>query len=145
MTAGVGFANSTDVVTGAGTLGSGMWKWINLSQFTSQSGFTVSAGSLLLISGQVGRDATEGVIADPEAQFVKAFENLRAVISEAGATLEDVVEITTYLTSMVHFRVLTKVKERFLTSEPYPAWTCIGVSELALPGLLLEVKATAVV
>jgi uncharacterized repeat protein (TIGR03803 family) len=44
--AGVGFSNSTEVVTGGGTLGSGMWKWINLSQFTSQSGFTVSAGSL---------------------------------------------------------------------------------------------------
>jgi uncharacterized repeat protein (TIGR03803 family) len=44
--ASVGFSNSTDVVTGGGSLGSGMWKWINLSQFTSQSGFTVSAGNL---------------------------------------------------------------------------------------------------
>ena len=44
--AGVGFSNSTDVVTGGGSLGSGMWKWINLSQFTSQSGFSVSAGNL---------------------------------------------------------------------------------------------------
>ena len=44
--AGVGFSNNTDVVTGGGSLGSGMWKWINLSQLTSQSGFTVSAGSL---------------------------------------------------------------------------------------------------
>lgn len=44
--AGAGFSNSMDVVTGGGTLGSGMWKWINLSQFASQSGFTVSAGNL---------------------------------------------------------------------------------------------------
>lgn len=44
--AGVGFSNSTDVVTGGGTLGSGMWKWINLSLFTGQAGFTVSAGNL---------------------------------------------------------------------------------------------------
>ena len=43
---GAGFSNSTDVVTGGGTLGSGMWKWINLSQFSGQTGFTVSAGSL---------------------------------------------------------------------------------------------------
>jgi hypothetical protein len=41
-----GFSNSTDVVTGSGTLGGGMWKWINLSQFTSQTGFTVTAGNL---------------------------------------------------------------------------------------------------
>jgi glucuronoarabinoxylan endo-1,4-beta-xylanase len=44
--AAAGFSNSTDVVTGGGTLGNGMWKWINLSQFTGQTGFTVSAGNL---------------------------------------------------------------------------------------------------
>lgn len=44
--AGAGFSGATDVVTGGGTLGSGMWKWINLSQFTSQAGFAVSAGNL---------------------------------------------------------------------------------------------------
>jgi glucuronoarabinoxylan endo-1,4-beta-xylanase len=44
--AAAGFNNSSDVVTGGGTLGSGVWKWINLSQFTGQPGFTVSAGNL---------------------------------------------------------------------------------------------------
>ena len=44
--AAVGFSNSTDVVTGGGTLGAGMWKWINLSEFINQPGFTVNAGSL---------------------------------------------------------------------------------------------------
>lgn len=44
--AGVGFSNSGDVVTGGGTLGSGIWKWINLSQFSSQSGFTVAQNQL---------------------------------------------------------------------------------------------------
>jgi len=41
-----GFNNGTDVVTGGGTLGSGVWKWINLSLFTSQAGLTVTAGNL---------------------------------------------------------------------------------------------------
>jgi glucuronoarabinoxylan endo-1,4-beta-xylanase len=44
--AGVGFSNATDVVTGGGTLGNGMWKWINLSAFTGQQGFTVAVGHL---------------------------------------------------------------------------------------------------
>jgi glucuronoarabinoxylan endo-1,4-beta-xylanase len=43
---GRGFNNPTDVVTGGGTLGSGMWKWINLSQFNGHPGFPVSAGNL---------------------------------------------------------------------------------------------------
>ena len=41
-----GFNNNSDVVTGGGTLGNSVWKWINLSQFTSQAGFTVTAGNL---------------------------------------------------------------------------------------------------
>lgn len=44
--ANAGFTNTTDVVTGGGSLGSGMWKWINLSQFTNQAGFVVNAGNL---------------------------------------------------------------------------------------------------
>jgi enamine deaminase RidA (YjgF/YER057c/UK114 family) len=35
------------------------------------------------------------------------------------------------------------VKERFFTTKPYPAWTANGVNELALPGLRVEIKATA--
>ena len=111
--------------------------------FQYSPGITVGAGTLLFVSGQVGRDATAGVIDDPEAQFVKAFQNLEAIVRHAGGTLDDVVEITTYLTSMEHLPLLARVKERFFTTEPYPAWTGIGVQELALPGLLLEVKATA--
>jgi glucuronoarabinoxylan endo-1,4-beta-xylanase len=44
--AAAGFNNSADVVTGGGTLGSGVWKRINPSQFTGQNGLTVSAGNL---------------------------------------------------------------------------------------------------
>jgi hypothetical protein len=44
--ASAGFTNSSDVVTGGGTAGTEVWKWINLSQYTSQGGFTVSEGNL---------------------------------------------------------------------------------------------------
>jgi enamine deaminase RidA (YjgF/YER057c/UK114 family) len=113
--------------------------------FQYSPGIRISGGDLVLISGQVGRDSLSGVVADPEAQFTKAFENLESVLREAGATLGDVVEITTYLTSMEYLPLLARVKERFFTSEPFPAWTGIGISELALPGLLLEVRAAAAV
>ena len=42
-----GFSDSTDVVTGGGSLGSGMWKWINLSQFAGNTSFTVGSGRLM--------------------------------------------------------------------------------------------------
>lgn len=44
--AGVGFSNSTDVVTGSGSIGGGIWKWVNLSQLANQAGSTVTSGSL---------------------------------------------------------------------------------------------------
>ncbi len=44
--ASVGFTNATNIVTGGGTVGSGIWKWINLSQFLGQNGFIVNAGNL---------------------------------------------------------------------------------------------------
>ena len=106
-------------------------------------GIVVPAGDLLFVSGQVGRDATGSVASDPETQFTTAFENLAAVLASAGTSLPRVVELTTYHTAMEHFGVFAEVKARFLASAPYPAWSAIGVQELALAGLLVEIKATA--
>ena len=104
---------------------------------------SVPDGRLLCVSGQVGRDESGRAITDPQAQFVAAFESLRAVLAEAGGTLADVVEITTYLTAMSDLALFAGVKERFFSTKPYPAWTAIGIRELALPGLRVEIKATA--
>ena len=91
----------------------------------------------------MGRDATGTVVLDPERQFATAFENLDAVLAAAGTSLAHVVELTTYHTAMEHLALFAEVKSRFLTTTPYPAWSAIGVQELALPGLLVEIKATA--
>lgn len=106
-------------------------------------GIVVPAGDLLFVSGQVGRDATGHVVLDPEAQFVTAFDNLQSILVQAGATMANVLEITTYHLSMSDLALFADVKARFLDTPPYPAWTAIGVRELALPGLRVEIKATA--
>jgi enamine deaminase RidA (YjgF/YER057c/UK114 family) len=104
---------------------------------------STTGGRLIFVSGQVGVDEAGQPITDPEAQFVAAIANLREILAAAGGTLADVVEITTYFTSMADLPVFANVKERFFTTTPYPAWTGIGVNELALPGLRVEIKATA--
>jgi enamine deaminase RidA (YjgF/YER057c/UK114 family) len=111
--------------------------------YQSSPAVSVAGGRLIFVSGQVGVDETGQPIADPEAQFVTAIENLREILEAAGGTLADVVEMTTYFTSIADLPVFAKVKERFFTTTPYPAWTGIGVNELALPGLRVEIKATA--
>jgi enamine deaminase RidA (YjgF/YER057c/UK114 family) len=103
----------------------------------------VRAGELLLCSGQIGIDASGRCPDDPETQFTRAFELLGEVLAEAGVGFGDVVEITTFHVGLLqHMRAFASVKDRFL-AEPWPAWTAIGVSELAFPGALVEVRATA--
>jgi enamine deaminase RidA (YjgF/YER057c/UK114 family) len=82
-------------------------------------------------------------VREPDAQFATAFEALEEILAAAGATLADVVEITSYHVEIGrHMETFMRVKERYL-GEPYPAWTAIGVSELVVPGGLVELKATA--
>src|SRR5260370_4992516 len=111
--------------------------------YQSSPAVSVADGRLIFVSGQVGGDEAGQPIADPEAQFVAAIENLGEILEAAGGTLADVVEITTYFTSIADLPVFAKVKERFFTTTPYPAWTGIRLHELALPGSPVEIKATA--
>src|SRR4051812_41072475 len=111
--------------------------------YQSSPAVSVAGAGLIFVSGQVGDDEAGQPITDPEAQFVAAIENVREILETAGGTLADVVEITTYFTSIADLPVFANVKERFFTTTPYPAWTAIGVNELALPGMCVEIKAIA--
>jgi enamine deaminase RidA (YjgF/YER057c/UK114 family) len=104
----------------------------------------VRAGEFLLCSGQLGLGPDGRVIADPEAQFTAAFENLKSVLAEAGLGLGDVVELTTFHAGGMqqHLPAFMRVKDRYLP-DPYPAWTAIGIVELAMPGALVELRANA--
>ena len=103
----------------------------------------VGVGNLVFCAGQVGRDARNQVIADPAAQFAAAWENLRLVLAEAGCTFADVVDMTTYHVDLArHLPIFRTVKNR-LFPRATCAWTVIGVAELAVPGLLAEIKCTA--
>jgi enamine deaminase RidA (YjgF/YER057c/UK114 family) len=110
-----------------------------------QFGYTpgLLAGGFLFCAGQVGRDADLRVVADPEAQFAAAWDNLRAVLTEAGCGFADVVDLVTYHVEMSrHFDAFKTVKNRVFPRQTCP-WTAIGVSELARPGMLVEIKAIA--
>jgi enamine deaminase RidA (YjgF/YER057c/UK114 family) len=96
----------------------------------------------LYIAGQVGRDTTLTVVAGTEAQFVQAFENVGKVLRAAGAGFDDVVEMVTYHVDMRDLALFMEVKNRYFTGR-VPAWTGVGVTALAMPGLLVEIKCTA--
>jgi enamine deaminase RidA (YjgF/YER057c/UK114 family) len=103
----------------------------------------VRTGNWLRCSGMLGTDEKFQAVEDVEAQFVAAFENVKSVLAAAGLELSDGVELTTFHVGLrEHLGTFMKVKDRYL-AEPYPAWTAIGVVELAVPGALVEIRVTA--
>ncbi len=96
------------------------------------------------ISGQVGVDENFKVGKGIEEQAQMAFQNLENVLKNAGSGLKEIVELVTYHTSMKEIGEFSKVKAKFIP-ENYPAWTAVGVTELVLPNLLVEIKATAII
>lgn len=100
-------------------------------------------GDHLRCSGMIGMRPDLSVPEDPRSQFTQAFSNLHGVLAEAGLNFTDVVEITSYHVGLQqHVQVFGEVKDEFVAA-PYPAWTAVGVTELAMPGALVEVQITA--
>lgn len=91
----------------------------------------VRAGNTLWVSGQIPLDPKTGQLVDGdiEAQIRRAFENLKAIVLAGGATLDDVVKATIYLTDLAHFALVNKVMAEYFR-EPYPARAAVGVASL---------------
>lgn len=101
---------------------------------------------LAFVSGQGAQDATGALPADFGAQVEAAYDNLAAALEAVGASPEAVVKLTTFVVdhSPDKLAPLTAaVLSRF--GDTPPAQTLIGVSALAVPGMLFEVEAVAVV
>ena len=103
----------------------------------------VRTDSLLLCSGQLGTAADLSVPAEFLDEARNAWAAVGALLQSAGLDYADIVEYTSYhvglQTSLPDFM---KARDEVL-AEPWPAWTAIGVSELAVPGARLEIRVTA--
>ena len=103
----------------------------------------VKDGNRLFCSGVIGVGADGKPPADPEAQFVCAFDTVKTVLTAAGIGFDQVIEMTTFHVGLQqHLATFMKVKDRYL-QKPYPAWTAIGITELAFPGGIVEIKIIA--
>ncbi|UPY36283.1 RidA family protein [Sediminicoccus sp. KRV36] len=101
------------------------------------------SGGFLFMAGQLGRDDAGQVIADPEAQITRAFENVLAILHAAGAGIADLLDVTSFHVGLRETLPLYKtVRDRFMQGHT-PPWTAIGVSELSRPGLIVEIKGIA--
>ena len=101
-------------------------------------------GDTIWVSGQVGIDSNLSPASGMSAQARLAFEGVERTLAETGASLEDVVELTTFHIDLRgEMDEFAKVKDEFFP-RGYPAWTAVGVTQLALPELRVEIRAVAV-
>ena len=99
-------------------------------------------GDLLFVSGVAPLDERGKLVggADAAAQTRRIFHNLKVVLDAAGANFGDVLKVTVFLTDVADRTKINPVRQEFF-GKARPASTLIGVSELALPGMKVEIEA----
>ena len=104
----------------------------------------VRAGDLLFVSGCVPVDADGNLVGgdDVVAQARRVFENVGAVLAAAGASFDDVVKVTVYLTDIDDRAKINPVRQEFF-GRTRPASTLVEVGGLAIPDAKIEVEAVA--
>jgi len=104
-------------------------------------------GTPVFIAGQVALDGQGRLVGegDAAAQAEQAFHNLRTVVEACGGTMDDIVKITVYVTDAAYRPAIAAARQRHFKEGQYPASTYLVVSALALPQLLVEVEAVAMI
>jgi enamine deaminase RidA (YjgF/YER057c/UK114 family) len=120
--------------------------WDTGAELFAQCTAVTGAQQVLYLAGQTSISAAGEIVGidDPEQQIRLSFENVRLILVAAGATLADVVKLTVYFTDLDNLPLYTRILGE-LYPVARPSQTVVQVARLALPELLIEIDATAVV
>lgn len=103
----------------------------------------VECNGFIICSGVIGTGSDGKLPQDVKEEFRNAWQSISHLLAEAGAGLEDILEYTSFHVGLQsHLADFMAVRDEFL-SEPWPAWTAIGITELAVPGAHVEIRVTA--
>jgi enamine deaminase RidA (YjgF/YER057c/UK114 family) len=105
--------------------------------------FAARVGDLLFVSGIPGFDDNGGLPDGFEAQFALVVKNITRVLTEAGATLRDLVKVNVLLTRPADVAAMNKLYAEAFGPAPYPARTTCVVQALPSPAMLIEIEAVA--
>ena len=103
-------------------------------------------GNTLYVSGMASTDPDGNLVheGDVVAQCAQSFENMKAVLEAAGASLRDVVQYDVYVVSDVWDQI-SATRQHYFNTDPLPACVGVTVAELHPTGTLIEIGAIAVV
>jgi reactive intermediate/imine deaminase len=98
-------------------------------------------GDLLFVSGVAPLDKELRLVSeDVVEQTRKVFLNMKEILDAAGATFADVLKVTVYLTDVRDRARINPVRQEFFGAAR-PASTLIGIKELVVPGMKVEIEA----
>ena len=97
----------------------------------------------LIVAGQIGVNPDGSVAEGLHAQMKRAWENLFAVLTEAGMTKRDLIKITVFMTQSGVTAEYRKMRDEMLEGHA-PAATYLVIQELATPELLVEIEGEAI-
>jgi 2-iminobutanoate/2-iminopropanoate deaminase len=126
----------------SGGIGRQEFRVRGLSEPISHYTDAVRFGDLLFVSGVAPLDAN-GRVPTPDdvvGQVELVFQNLKKVLDTAGAAFSDVLKVTVYLTDVADRTKINPVRQRYF-GDSRPASTLIGVNELAVPEMKVEIEA----
>lgn len=101
----------------------------------------VRAGDFLIVSGQIGVQAGKPTAFEAEAKQV--MDNVSAALARHGASMDDVVKCTVFLTDMSRFAAFNGVYTSYFKPGRLPSRSAVGPATLAAPGATLEVECWA--
>lgn len=102
----------------------------------------IKIGNLLFISGQIPVDPATGNIPEGiKAQTAQSISNIKAILAQAGLSIDNVVKTTVFLADMSLFGDMNEVYGKEFT-DPYPARSAVAVKELPKQ-VLVEIETIA--
>ncbi len=118
------------------------WAWTK--KFNIPAGMKV--GDTVYLSGNVAFDSDGNIVGENDvyAQSKQIFQNIEEALASAGASMDEVIKITTYVTDISRYGEFSKARNEAFPSG-VPATTAISAPALVLPELLVEIEAIAVI
>ena len=107
----------------------------------------IASGQMIFVAGQIAIDPRAGSVVytdDVTKQTEQVMTNLEAILTEAGATFENVVKTTVFLKGMGDFAAVNKVYAKYFDEATAPARACVEVSRLP-KDVLVEIECIAMV
>ena len=103
-------------------------------------------GRFIAVSGQIALDEHGELVGpgDPAAQARQVFANLGRCLTAAGATFQDVVKLTYFVTDIAHLPAVRTARDEVIDIAHPPASSAVQVAALFRPDLLLEIEAFAI-